>query len=253
MKKIIGLVLLNVIQGVREKIFWLAVGFFIFLLALSFFMGILSVGETAQVLRCAGLSGIELSCILLVVSSMLFGIYREREGRLTEFLLSHFSRINYISGKFLGYIMIAGCYILLCAIGWFIILIFEQAFHISVIMALVALYSKIILVIGWGLVFSMIFSSSTIALFATLFIYLASEVAYETVRIMMLSKQTFITVIIKGIYYLLPAMDKIDLKTQATFGNSVPLSFLWWLFIYTALYGVFLWCMAVYLFLKKEI
>jgi hypothetical protein len=61
MFKILSITILNTKQGIREKTFWVAGFFFLFLLVFSLFLGELSIGEKEVVLRNVSLSSIEIS------------------------------------------------------------------------------------------------------------------------------------------------------------------------------------------------
>ncbi len=253
MNSIISFTILNFIRGTREKLFWLVIFFFVFILGVTFFMGLLSVGEEVPVLRSAGLTGIELSALMLVVSSLVFNFYREKESRLTEFLLSHFSRPVYIAGKLCGYLLIGLFYITLAGLGWAVILLLNHAFSFQIFFALFALYLKIAIITAIALVLSCLFGSYVIAFFSTLCVYIASEVARDALKAIVFSQHSWLKYIFKGIYYLLPNMDKLDIKSAVVFNNLPEAGYFVWISVYAFIYVLFLWGLATYIFLKKEI
>jgi hypothetical protein len=253
MRKIISFTILNFLQGTREKLFWLVVFFFVFILGVTFFMGLLSVGESVPVLRSSGLSGIELSAIMLVVSSLVFNFYREKDSRLTEFLLSHFSRPVYIAGKLCGYLLIGLFYITLAGLGWSLVLVLNHAFSILIIPALLAIYLKVSIITAVALALSCLFSSYTMAFFSTLFVYIASEVSRDALKIITYSRHDILKYFFKGLYYLLPNMDKLDIKSAVVFNNLPAPGYFAWISLYAFIYVLLLWALATYIFLKKEI
>jgi Cu-processing system permease protein len=253
MKKLISFAILNFLQGTRDRSFWLVIFFFIFILGVTFFMGVLSVGESVPVLRSAGLSGIELSAILLVVFSMVFNFYREKDSRLTELLLSHFSRPAYIGGKLCGYLLIGLFYITLAGLGWSAVLLMNQAFNFQVIGALFAIYLKISIITAVALVLSSLFGSYLLSFFSTLFVYVASEASRDALKIMDFSHQPALKYVFKAIYYILPNMDKLDIKSAVVFNNLPAPGYFAWISLYTFIYVLFLWALATYIFLRKEI
>jgi hypothetical protein len=253
MRKVIAFTILNFLQGTRDKLFWLVIFFFVFILGVTFFMGLLSVGESVPVLRSAGLSGIELSAIMLVVSSLIFNFYREKDSRLTEFLLSHFSRPAYIAGKLCGYLLIGLFYMSLAGLGWSIVLALNAAFSFQVLAALFVLYLKISIITAVALVLSCLFGSYTMAFFSTLFVYIASEVSRDALKIITYSQHSLMKYFFKGIYYLLPNMDKLDIKSAVVFNNLPSPGYFAWISLYAVIYVLLLWALATYIFLKKEI
>jgi ABC-type transport system involved in multi-copper enzyme maturation permease subunit len=216
-------------------------------------MGLLSVGESVPVLRSSGLTGIEISAVMLLVSSLVFNFYREKDSRLTEFLLSHFSRPDYISGKLCGYLLIGLFYITLAGLGWSLVLVLNGAFSFQVIPALFVLYLKTSIITAVALVLSCLFGSYTMAFFSTLFVYIASEVSRDALKIVASSQLTWLKPVFKGIYYLLPNMDKLDIKSAVVFDNPLGPGYFGWVGLYAVIYILLLWALATYIFLKKEI
>jgi Cu-processing system permease protein len=253
MRKVISFTILNFLQGTREKLFWLVIFFFVFILGVTFFMGLLSVGESTPVLRSSGITGIEISAVMLLVSSLVFNFYREKDSRLTEFLLSHFSRPAYISGKLCGYLLIGLFYITLAGLGWSLVLVLNGAFSFQVIPALFVLYLKTSIITALALVLSCLFGSYTMAFFSTLFVYIASEVSRDALKIVASSQIAWLKPVFKGIYYLLPNMDKLDIKSAMVFDNPLARGYFGWVGLYAFIYILLLWALATYIFLRKEI
>ncbi len=251
-KKILAVSFLNFKQGIRDKLFLSVVFFFVFFLALCVLLGKLSVGESEKVLRNAGLAGIELSCLILVVFSLVFSFYREKESRILEIYLSYFSRSQYISGKLIGYLLICIFYLVLAALGYSLILFLYNGFIWQVTAGIYGLFLKLSIAIGFSLVFSCLFSSPTIAFLCSLFLYLTTEAAYPSLKIILQGANQFQIIIYKCLYYLLPNLDKLDIKSQAVYGELPNLSF----FISASFYGLgyclFLWFIARLIFLRKE-
>jgi hypothetical protein len=253
MGKIISVIKLNFIQGVREKLFWQAVFFFVFILGLTFFMGILSVGQTAAVLKGFGLSAIELSALVLTVTSLVFNFYRERDCRLTEFLLSCFSRPDYISGKLGGYILLVLFYVILTGSGWIVLLIFNQAFTVYALAGLFTIFLKVAIIASFALVFSCLFTSYIMSLTSAFFVYIAAEVSPAAVKIVSQSSSSALKYFFKFVYYILPNMDKLDIKSGVVYGQIPAFGFFAGITLYSVIYVILLWSLATYIFIKKEI
>jgi len=252
MKKILSLAFLNFKQGMREKLFWGVVFFFISFLALCVLLGKLSPGASGKVLRDAGLAGVELTALVLIVFSLIIGFYREKDSRSLEIYLSNFSRPVYLGGKLIGYLLICFSYLVLAGTGYILLLLFHNAFLLPLVAGLYSLFLKVSIVIAFSLVFCCVFSSPLIALLSTLFIYFASEMAYPALKILTLGADKFKAAGFKFLYYLLPNMDKLDIKSLVVYGKMPPVSFFLLASLYTIVYILFLWLIARFIFIRKE-
>ncbi|MBU1999300.1 MAG: hypothetical protein KKE64_07400, partial [Candidatus Omnitrophica bacterium] len=240
-REVIALAFLNFKQGVRERLFLGAVFFFIFFLSLCILMGLLSPGETDKVLRSSGLAGIELSALILLIFSLVLNFYKEKEERVLEIYLTHFSRSSYLWGKLIGYSLIAFFYILICGAGYLVMLVIYKAFLWQVAVSLYNIFLKLSLAIGISLVFSSLFSSPVLALLSSLFLYMSSEMAYPALKIlsMNIDASGYRLPLFKIIYYLLPNMHKLDIKALAVYGELPSWPYFILITIYTFIYIFF--------------
>lgn len=252
MRKILALAFLNFKQEIRERLFFGVVFFFIFFLALCVLLGKLSVGESEKVLRNAGLAGIELTALILVIFSLTFSFYKEKESRILEIYLSHFSRTSYISGKLAGYLLICLFYLLLSGFGYLLLLFVFDAFNFAPIIGFYPLFLKLSIIISFCLVFCCLFSSPLMALLCSLFLYMGSEMASPALKIILLGANKVQIALFRGLYYLLPNMDKLDIKSLVVYGKLPPLGFFLLLSLYALIYILFLWWIAQFIFLRKE-
>lgn len=252
MREVFAVARLNLKQGIREKLFFGVIFFFTSFLAFCVLLSELSVGESEKVIRSAGLAGIELSGLILVIFSLIFSFYRERDSRILEIYLTHFSRGRYISGKLIGYLLILLIYLVLAASGYALILLLHQAFAWQIIAGIYFLFLKLSIVIGLTLAFACLFSSPAIAILCSFFSYFAAEAASSTLKIILLQGNPFQIMVFKGFYYCLPNMDKLDIKALAAHGRVPDLRFFLLGSIYTYAYLICLWLAARYIFLKKE-
>ena len=252
MREAFAVAVLNFKQGLREKLFWGVVFFLVFFLAFSLLLGKLSPGETERVLRNAGLSGIELSGIILVVFSLIFSFYREKDSRILEIYLSHFSRTHYIAGKLLGYLLICFFYLILAGLGYALILFLAKAFLWQVLIGLYSLFLKLAILVSLSLIFACLLSSPVLALLCSLSLYLAGEIAYPVLKIVSLGQDKANLALFKFLYYLLPNMHELDLKSQATHGEPPSFNFLFFISLYSFTYILFLWVIARHIFIRKE-
>jgi hypothetical protein len=250
MRKILAVIFLNFIQGLRERIFLGVVFFFIFLLGLTFFLSILSVGESAAVTRSAGLSAMEISGLFLVIFGFTFSFYNDKTSRMIEVYLTFFSRYVYTAGKLCSFLLIAFFYLILAGIFWVIILIINGAFFWQSWLGILSIFLKLSIALSLNLLFSCLFSSPIFALLCTLFIYASGEIASQALKaVIIYFKSPISLALFKTLKYILPNLDKIDLKYQLAYAQVPNANFLVSMFFYTFCYCLFLWILSTRIFI----
>ncbi len=250
MKRLAQFILLNFIQGVREKIFLGVVFFFVFLLGLSFFLSILSVGESASLSRSAGLSAMEISGLFLVIFGFTFSFYNDKSSRMIEVYLTFFSRYVYTAGKLCSFLLIAFFYLILAGIFWVILLMVNGAFFWQAWVGILSIFLKLSIALSLNLLFCCLFSSPIFALLSTLFVYASGEIASQALKIVTISSNSPIPLaLFKILKYILPNLDKIDLKYQLAYAQVPNPNFLLSMFFYTFFYCLFLLILSTRIFI----
>lgn len=252
MKKIIPIALLNLIQGTREKTFWLSGFFFVFLLIFSSFLGQLSIGEKEIILRSVMFSSIEISGLLLIVFGLVYSFYREKDSRLAEVYLSYFSPANYLTGKLLGFVSICFIYIFITSILGTAVFLLNKVFLWQLFLGSYGIFLKLSIFCCSCLLFSSMFSSPLFASIVTIFFYIGSELSYSASRIANIFENTAIKIFFKSIYYILPNVDKINLKNVVIYGNTPSLAHLINITLYTFFYCAFILLLTIFIFKRKE-
>jgi hypothetical protein len=252
MRKILSIAFLNLKSALKEKIFIGIVFFFIFLLSVTILLATMGVGESIKVLKDAGLVGIELTGLLLIIFSFIISFYRERDSKMLEVYLSFLSRAGYLAGKLLGYLLLLFFYFLISILGFGVILAFKHAFNLKIFIAIYPMFLKLSITLFFTLFLCIIFSSNLVALFSSFFVYLSSELSKFTLDLVVKKGNHFQIVIFKWIYHILPNFDKLDLKTQAVYEKIPNFAFFFYITIYSIIYLIFLYLLSYLIFGKKE-
>lgn len=252
MRRLFSIAFLNFKEATRDK-FFLGVGFFfVFYLSVCVLLGKLSPGHADKVLRNAGLVGIEFTTLVLIIFSFIFSFFREKDTRILEVYLSSVGRGTYISGKLLGYFLIALFYIFFSGAAYAGILFIYGCFDKAVLAGLYTLFLKVSVIICISSVFSSLFSSPTMALLSSVFLYVASETSAAALTIVTQYGKFIQRFFVEVMYYLLPNMDKIDIKAQVVHGRVPGVDYFLWITFYVLVYNLFLWLINLYIFRKKE-
>ena len=243
--------MLNLIEAVRDKLFWGVAVFFAFYLFFCAFLGELTAGYMAKVMRNWGLIGVELSAVVLVLSGFVFSFYREKSSRIQEVYFTNMSRTAYITGKLLGFVLISFCYLFLSGVALSAALLLFKSFDPAAAVAIYPIFLKLTLLTGFTAIACYIFTSAPTALFMSLCIYILCVATPSTLGLAnSLGSQMHKTLI--GIFYtLLPNMDKLDIRYLAVWGRLPGVGYFAAITLYALAYFLLLWLINIFLFRKK--
>ena len=253
MRRLVRLTWLKILQGVREKIFWSLVLFFLALLGFSLFLSLLSVGESDRVLRGAGLAAMEWSGLSLLLLSFTFGFYRDRTSRMVEVFLVHAPRAVYTASHLCAALVLALVYLVLAGLCWSVVLALHHAFAWPLWIGVASVFLKLAIALSCDLLFCCLLSSPALAVLSTLFLYVAGALApaaFDTLALQI--HHPIFLGLFKGLCFLLPNLWMLDLTTPLLAGQAPePLSLVL-ISGYTALYCLWLWSVSTWVFLKQD-
>lgn len=252
MHKLVSLTYLNFKEGLRERVFIGVVFLFFFLLSLCLFLGRLSLGEYSRILTNAGLSGIEICGLIIAMFSLVNSFYRESHSKMLDISLVYTSRPNIILAKFFGFSLIIALFLFASFSGLGIILAFYKGFSFSLLWGFYYLFLKLLLVIGFTLVFCVALRTMFISLFASISLFLTSELLPSALEFAQANYIDIRTKILLFLYRLLPNMDKLDVKPLVTYGLKPESYFVISTSFYAFIYLGALLTLASYIFTRKE-
>lgn len=250
--RVLAAALLAFLQGVRERLFLGSALFFLFYLSACTVLGVLSPGESDRVMRHAGLLGIELCGLVMVITSLVFSFYRERDTHMLAVYLVHCSRLEYILGKFAGYALLSLVFCLLCGAGYGLALMLFGYFTPVIFAGVWAVLLKMLIYISFSLVLCCLFSSPALTLLCSFFVFVSSEAAFGALSIIAREQQAASRALVQTIYYLLPNMHQLDLRSFVAYGRMPPAGLLAALSVYAFVYIFFLWLIIARLFVRKQ-
>ncbi|MBU4305093.1 MAG: hypothetical protein KJ893_05695 [Candidatus Omnitrophica bacterium] len=252
MKKIISIARLTFKEAGRDKFFSGVVFFFMFYLLFCVLLGKLSPGHTEQIMRSAGLTGVELSAVILIIFSVTLSFFRDKDTRIIEVYLSCFERRAYLGGKILGYFALSGLYLFFSGLGLGLILFVYKAFTAAVLAALYPLFLKLGIIVCVAALFSSLSSTPTTALLCSMFFCAAAELMPAALKIVRTQAVTWQRNIVETAAVFLPKMEQFDLKPLAAYGEFPSAAYFLWSSAYALTFIVLLWVINIYIFGKKE-
>jgi len=112
---------LALLESVRNRIFAGLLIFLLLFLGFAIYVSTLSLGEVARFIQNAGMAGMSITCLAVVVLFGLYSIYQEKDRKEIYALLNRVSRPAYLLGRFLGTTWILGLFALAAGVGVFIV------------------------------------------------------------------------------------------------------------------------------------
>jgi Cu-processing system permease protein len=241
-------------ESIRDKVLYAILAFAFVYITFTIFLGSISLGQDLHVARSLGLAGIYLFGLLLTIFLGASLVYKELERRTLYLILSKpITRAQFILGKFFGFfasvsLSIAGmACVYLCVVayegGGFdspgLLAILFEIFEMGILIAL-----------------SVFFSTYTRPLPATMYTILALYVGHSLGTLVdsaTRAQSTAFISIAKTLYYILPNLEKFDIRTIVIYGGAPTLSAVLAAFTYAFLYATILLYAASLLLSKREL
>jgi ABC-type transport system involved in multi-copper enzyme maturation permease subunit len=241
-------------ESVRDKVLYAILAFAFIFISFSIFLGSISLGQDLHVVRSIGLAGIYLFGLLLSIFLGATLVYKELERRTLYFVLSKpITHGQFILGKFFGLFASVALSIAGMAVVYLGVVAFEGGGFDS--LALLAVLFELF-ELGLLIAISIFFSTCTRPLAATIYTILAvyvghslSTVVDTTTRL----QNTFFIAGAKVMYYLLPNLEKFDIRDMVVYyGVPTHLEVLA-VFGYALVYTAILLLAATILLKKREL
>jgi ABC-type transport system involved in multi-copper enzyme maturation permease subunit len=240
-------------EGVRDRLF-LAVGVFgIVVLGGSFIIGPLSLGEQVRITQDIGLAAISILSFLIAILIGTGIVYREIERRTVYTVVSKpIHRWQFIVGKFLGLnatvsILVVMMTVVLLIANW----IASGGFHPQILTAVLLTWMELTLLTALSILMSTLCSPILGAVF-TLMLYFIGHTSADLKGLAERFGSTSIKVTADLIYYALPNLEYLNVRSKVIHGVSVEPGYVAFASAYALLYTLAFLIIAVLVFERKE-
>lgn len=221
--------------------------------AASFFMATISLGQNARILQNIGLATIHLFTLFIVVFVVTNSMNKDIERRALYFLFPKpISRTQYVLGKYLGVVLVLLTTLAVLG-GLFTIgtLFADRSIFPAAIINLTYSFLELSLVSGLALLFAVFTAPLNAALYTVGFFIIGHSLT--TMRTFVDQSGNWLgQKLMAVIYYLLPNLEKFDVRSATLYGVHIPASHVWWTLFYWALYLAIVLYMAVLVMRKRE-
>ncbi|MCP4218925.1 MAG: ABC transporter permease [bacterium] len=240
-------------EAVRNKVFYLLIAFGILSALSSKIVSMLTIGDEVKVLKDVGLASVSFFSVLIAVFTGINLIFKEIDKKTIYNILSKpISRSNFILGKFIGL-----SFTLLVALASMALIFFLFLFlatgeaPLNVLLYFVFLYMELLILTAVSILFSS-FSTPILSSIFTIALYLIGQVLWT----FNLFKERLATlpekIIAHFIYYLLPNLDKYNIKGMVVMKETIDSGMVLDAITYAVVYISAVLLAAILIFNKKE-
>ena len=265
--RVIRCIAINVFrESVRDKVLYNLVFFAVMLMAVSYLLGQLTAGQDIKIIKDLGLAAMSLFGLFIAVFIGIGLVSKEVERRSIYSLLSKpIRRQEFIVGKYLGLvltllvniaIMTAAYYVVLGymawkAGGWFMPGWEAPAADPRLLKAVAMIFLQLAMVTALALFFST-FSGPMIAAALTFGLYVVGHFNADLKNFGTVVSSRPVVWLARALYYLLPNLAPLDVKTQVVHAMPVAVSYLLWNTVYAIVYVTILLVSATFIFIRRD-
>ncbi|MCB0354392.1 MAG: ABC transporter permease subunit, partial [Bdellovibrionales bacterium] len=211
-------------ESMRSKVLYSLFFFAVVLILASAFFGSVSIGDQVKVIKDFGLFSVSFLGVCYVVISGASLLHKELARKTVYNILGKaVSRWEFLFGKFLGLVM-AALTMMLCMAAGLVLFVsfFDKGISIPFLVAFSFIALELILICASAIFFSAIVVTPLLIGLFTFSFFLAGR---SVSLILYLVDQKFVegfgASLLKGIYYILPHFDALNVTQQAVFDEVV--------------------------------
>lgn len=209
-------------QVIRDKILYGILVFALLFLGSIVVLGSLSLGEDDFIVRSFGLAGIYIFGLIITIFLGASIVYEEVERKTTYFLLAKpVTRADLIWGRFLGLLAGISLTVILMA-GVYLLIVFfnSSSFDYPALWAIILQLFEMALLISILILFSMFTSPLAATIYTILILYIGHLLTL--VYAFALKSGGVAKIILLGVYYLAPNLEKFNIRNLIV--HNVPVS-----------------------------
>lgn len=240
-------------EAARNKVFYLLIVFGILSALSSQIVSMLTIGDRVKVLKDAGLASINFFSVLIAVFTGINLVYKEIDKKTIYNILSKpISRSVFIVGKFFGLaITLLTALASMAFIFFFFLYVSTGEFAPGILAYFVLLYMELLIITAISLLFSS-FSTPILSSIFTISLYLIGQVLWTFNLFKDKLVSTFERIVVYFFYYILPNLDKFNVKNDVVMKGGVDSFQVLNAGLYAVVYIAAVLILAILIFNRKE-
>jgi ABC-type transport system involved in multi-copper enzyme maturation permease subunit len=220
----------------------------------SFFLATISLDQNARVLQNTGLASIHLLALFICVFVSTISMNRDVERRALYFLFPKpVSRTQYVLGKYLGFLLfLVTCLIILGGLFSIGVAFINPAVLPAAAINLAYSFMELSLLIALAVLFASFTAPLNAALY-TLALYVIGHSQTSLRDFVSQLDSPFLSAIIRGVYYILPNLEKFDVRKATLYEVPITHGQVLWSVVYWVLFTSIILYLASLVTKKREL
>lgn len=205
-------------ESVRDKILYVILLFSVFMTGASFFLSAISLGQNHKIVVDLGLASINIFGVLITLFVGTSLLYKEVDKKTIYLLLTKpLRRSDFILGKHLGLSITLFVVLTMMTIFFYgVVFITGAPILVEYLWAILLSYIELTVLIAVAIVFSTIASPIMSSIY-TLCIYIIGHFSNDLVNFGKMTQNETIIMLTKAIYYILPDLEKFNVKNLVVY------------------------------------
>jgi len=253
-------------ESVRDRVPYNLALFAVLMIASSFLIGQLTAGQDVKIIKDLGLAAIAVFGLFIAIFIGIGLVSKEVERRSIYSLLSKpIRRQEFIAGKYLGLVltllvnvtvMTAAYYAVLGSMawvagGWFLPAWEAPAMDPALLKAIAMIFLQLMMVTALALLCST-FTSPILATALTFGLYIVGQFNADLKHFETIVASRPVALLARVLYYVLPNLSRLDVKTQVVHALPVPAGYMLWSAAYALAYVAALLALATAIFMRRD-
>jgi ABC-type transport system involved in multi-copper enzyme maturation permease subunit len=239
-------------EAIRDRVLYLLLAFALLIIGVSRLLSLLTVGDEAKIIKDVGLSAISLFGVLTAVFVGVSLVFKEIERRTIYTLLAQpVRRWQFVCGKFCGLFGVLAMNVGLMTVALGAILLVRGEAPWQLLPAVLLILVELAVVTAFALFFSSL-TNPILAAVWTFSLYVAGHLSWSLKLLREKVPEGIARTVCDGLYWVLPNLERLNLKAEVVHGAELPASYLPLASIYGLGYAVVVVALACLAFERKD-
>ncbi len=234
--KILTIALNTFKEAIRDRILYLILFVSIFFIVFSRVLSMMTVGDELKVIKDVGLASISIFGVFMAIIIGTNLVYKEIDKRTIYTLLSKpIHRYEFLLGKFLGLNITLLVMVVIMSVVFFgLMFLYGSKFESKFLIAILLIFMELAVITAISILFSS-FTTPILSSVFTFFLYLIGHFSQNFKFFIAKTKAPIGKLLIRVLYYILPNLEKFNIKTEVVHNLPLSSNFI----LYSLLYGIF--------------
>lgn len=241
-------------EAIRDKVLYNLVFLALLLMGVAVVIGKMTLGERVKIILDLSLAAMSVSGLLIAIFVGIGLVHKEIQRRTVYTLLAKpISRRDFVIGKYVGLMLVIVLNVAVMTVALLALtaVFSETGTSWGVLVAVLLILFELMIVTGVAVLFST-FSTPTLSAMLTLGVWLIGRFSSDMVLFASKSDNLALRWVVTGAHYLLPNLEKFDIKNLVVYGMPIEPAYVAAAVAYGTLYLLLLIALSVLIFERRE-